>query len=296
MSGTARRAERKCPEAHTAGAWGRAPGSCPGGELPPANHTGHDNPRRHRQESTRTCPKGREQLPSEACWGRSVSLHTAPVPHAIPDHPRAKTAAARGVRQNQDWSNGRTTTYRRHPVKRAVSRHTGAGHARAPAKGPPPPWEPEWAVLLTMSTHACFPSMKPFGMEFGVRISYLRKKEKAGQSSPLLGFPAAWDAWLPTGQHTQDSLHGVSQGRQTFSKSHPALSLGSATQKAFTRSRKWMESHTGLFQSKTSFRLGSPTANGPVSASAPFPRGAAGASNKWDGPGNRGLHHASNRP
>lgn len=29
-----------------------------------------------------------------------------------------------------------------------------------------------------MSTHACFPSMKPFGMELGVRISYLSKEEK----------------------------------------------------------------------------------------------------------------------
>lgn len=28
--------------------------------------------------------------------------------------------------------------------------------------------------------------MKPFGMEFGVRISYLRKNEKPGQSTPHL--------------------------------------------------------------------------------------------------------------
>lgn len=37
---------------------------------------------------------------------------------------------------------------------------------------------------LTMSTHACFPSMKPLGMEFGVRISYLRRKKAAGQYTP----------------------------------------------------------------------------------------------------------------
>lgn len=37
---------------------------------------------------------------------------------------------------------------------------------------------------LTMSTHACFPSMKPLGMEFGVRISYLRRKGAAGQYTP----------------------------------------------------------------------------------------------------------------
>lgn len=35
-----------------------------------------------------------------------------------------------------------------------------------------------------MSTHACFPSMKPLGMEFGVRISYLRRKRAAGQYTP----------------------------------------------------------------------------------------------------------------
>lgn len=29
---------------------------------------------------------------------------------------------------------------------------------------------------LTMSTQACFPSMKPLGMAFGVRISYLEEK------------------------------------------------------------------------------------------------------------------------
>lgn len=38
--------------------------------------------------------------------------------------------------------------------------------------------------LLTMRTHACFPSMKPLGMEFGVRISYLRKKREPGQNAP----------------------------------------------------------------------------------------------------------------
>lgn len=33
-----------------------------------------------------------------------------------------------------------------------------------------------------MSTHACFPSMKPFGMELGVRISYLRKERERNWS------------------------------------------------------------------------------------------------------------------
>lgn len=48
-----------------------------------------------------------------------------------------------------------------------------------------------------MSTHACFPSMKPLGMEFGVKISYLREKKKrrkAWSVYPLLVFQVAWDA------------------------------------------------------------------------------------------------------
>lgn len=49
--------------------------------------------------------------------------------------------------------------------------------------------QPEEAQL-TMSTHACFPSMKPLGMELGVRISYLRKKENPGQFTPC--FNSTW--------------------------------------------------------------------------------------------------------
>lgn len=36
-----------------------------------------------------------------------------------------------------------------------------------------------------MSTHACFPSMKPLGMELGVRISYLRKRREAESFTPV---------------------------------------------------------------------------------------------------------------
>lgn len=36
---------------------------------------------------------------------------------------------------------------------------------------------------LTISTQACLPSMKPLGMELGVRISYLSEKHKQPQTS-----------------------------------------------------------------------------------------------------------------
>lgn len=41
-----------------------------------------------------------------------------------------------------------------------------------------------------MSTHACFPSMKPLGMELGVRISYLRKRKEVGSAHP--SFQCMW--------------------------------------------------------------------------------------------------------
>lgn len=44
-----------------------------------------------------------------------------------------------------------------------------------------------------MSTHACLPSMKPLGMEFGVRISYLRKKREAWSIYALLQLHMAWN-------------------------------------------------------------------------------------------------------
>lgn len=79
-----------------------------------------------------------------------------------------------------------------------------------PGGRPRPTPEPrqEEAARLTMSTQACFPSMKPLGMELGVRISYLKEDREARSSGFHPARPAhTWDQGQPQARQAWDSAH-----------------------------------------------------------------------------------------
>lgn len=118
--------------------------------------------------------EGRAPPTSEPCHGWSTGvLYTALVP-------RSERLAGSGPEQEQDHGAQPSSGERRTcPGTRAPSRPRAH-----------PQREAQVAAVLTMSTHACFPSMKPLGMEFGVRISYLSEKEQPGQ--PCLHWTLAW--------------------------------------------------------------------------------------------------------
>lgn len=163
----------------------------------PANHTGHEYWERE-QESRRLCPKRKGLSHVRALPRHSSRLHTTLVPRTTPHYPRAKGAATQDTWQNQNQSSGRPTEHRRQLTPRAPIQWACTSQRSSYTEG----------AQLTMSTHACFPSMKPLGMEFGVRISYLRKKREAGSIHPLLQFHTAGNI-REKGPSLQSSRRGI---------------------------------------------------------------------------------------
>lgn len=177
-----RKSETKGPKVWTLAASGqsRCSGLAALAASCPANHTGCEY-WEGEQESRRVCPKRNGLSHVRALPRRSSRLHTTLVPRTTPHCQRAKGAATQDTWQHQNQSSGQPTEHGRQLTHRAPIQWACTSQTSSHTEG----------AQLTMSTHACFPSMKPLGMEFGVRISYLRKKREAGSIHPLLQFHMA---------------------------------------------------------------------------------------------------------
>lgn len=141
----------------------------------PADHTACEDRRRRAQERTRTCPKGRGRLTPQPCHATALASSLPPGSHTL-------SRPHQGLRGLPFRAPGRVRTGLLEEQESTVpmdAKDPVQSQGRWPHGCPAGHRPPNTAARLTMSTHACFPSMKPLGMEFGVRISYLRKRRTA---------------------------------------------------------------------------------------------------------------------
>lgn len=146
-----------------------------------------------------------------------------------------------------------------------------------------------------MSTHACFPSMKPLGMELGVRISYLRKRRGVRSFIPV---QCMWPGMSVREGHPNSVADVEFLPRFQERRHLPFLRLMAQEASAFP-AREHTLTVDYLTHSRASFRLGLLVANCPVSTSitpeghSSLPETLLGRANTQDGPRTRGLRRDS---